>query len=78
MNKLVINTATNELFMAIKKGDEVFFKTLNSKMHHNETMILEIDSLLKSCGLELKNIDEIGVVVYMNLIWWMLILKKLN
>lgn len=63
MNKLVINTATDELFMALKIGDELFFKSINSKMHHNETMLPEIDCLLKEHNLTINDINEIGVVI---------------
>ena len=63
MNKLVINTATDELFIALQKGDEIFSHSINSVMHHNETMLIEIDKLLKANDLEIKDINELGVVI---------------
>ena len=63
MNKLVINTATDELFIVLQKGEELFSKSINSKMHHNETMLPEIDLLLKENNVDIKEIDELGVVI---------------
>ncbi len=63
MNKLVINTATDELFIVLSKDNELFSKSINSKMHHNETMLPEIDLLLKANDVDIKDIDEFGVVI---------------
>ena len=63
MNRLVINTATDELFIALQMGDKVFSHSINSVMHHNETMLTEIDKLLKANELTIKDIDELGVVI---------------
>ncbi len=63
MNKLVINTATNELFIAVNKGGEIFSVSINTKMHHNETMLTEIDALLNRNQLTIKDINEFGVVI---------------
>lgn len=63
MKKLVINTATDELFIVLKKGNEIFSKIINSKMHHNETMLPQIDEILKEQDLDINDIDEFGVVI---------------
>ena len=63
MNKLVVNTANDELFVVLQKDNSVFFKSCASKMHHNEIMFSIIDELLKENGLEIGDIDEFGVVV---------------
>ena len=63
MNKLLINTATDELFIVLKKDNEIFSQVINSKMHHNETMLPVIDELLKKCKVDINQIDEFGVVV---------------
>ena len=63
MKKLVINTATDELFIVLQKDNEIFSASINSKMHHNETMLPEIDKLLKEHGVEIGQIDEFGVVI---------------
>lgn len=63
MNKLIINTANDELFIVLKKGDEIFSQSINSKMHHNETMLPVIDQLLKEKEVEIGNVDEFGVVI---------------
>ena len=63
MKKLVINTANDELFIALKIGDKVFSKSINSKMHHNETMLPVIDEMLKEHSIEINEINEFGVVI---------------
>ena len=63
MNKLIINTANNELFIVLQKDNEIFSSSLSSTAKHNETMINEIDKLLNENGLNVSNIDEFGVVV---------------
>lgn len=63
MKKLLINTATDELFIVLKKDDEIFSHVINSKMHHNETMLPQIDEILKGHGVEIGEIDEFGVVI---------------
>lgn len=63
MNKLVINTANDELFIVLQKANDLFCKTSNSKMHHNETMLPLIDELLIECDVKIEEIDELGVVI---------------
>lgn len=63
MNKLVINTANEDLNIVLSYKNEVFSHILNSKMHHNETMLPAIDELLKQHCLSIENIDEFGVVI---------------
>ena len=63
MKKLIINTANDELFIVLCKDNEIFSASLNSKMHHNETMLPEIDKILKEKGVEINAIDEFGVVI---------------
>ena len=63
MKKLLINTATDELFIVLVKDNEIFSKSLSSKMHHNETMLPEIDDMLKENGVEVSDIDEFGVII---------------
>ncbi len=63
MNKLLINTANDNLFIVLKKENELFFKRSNSKMHHNETMLPLIDEILNENNIDINNIDEFGVVI---------------
>ena len=63
MNKLVINTANDKLFIVLQYKNNIFSISNNSKMHHNETMLPLIDGLLKKKGLDISQIDEMGVVV---------------
>ena len=63
MNKLVINTATDELFIVLKKGNEVFSKSISSQMHHNETMLPVLDEMLKENNIDINQIEEFGVII---------------
>ena len=63
MNRLLINTANDELFIVLQKDNEIFSRTINSKMHHNETMLPVVDDLLKEHKLEINQINEFGVVI---------------
>ena len=63
MNKLIINTANSELFIVLQKDNEIFSSSLSSSSRHNETMVNEIDKILKDNGLGIADIDEFGVVV---------------
>jgi len=63
MNRLIINTANDELFIVLQEGNNLFSKTINSKMHHNETMLPEIDKILTEHKLKVTDIDDFGVVV---------------
>lgn len=63
MTRLLINTANDELFIVLQKDNEIFSTTLNSKMHHNETMLPEIDKLLMGNGVCVNDVDEFGVVI---------------
>ena len=63
MNKLIINTANEELEIVLSIGDNVFSKSDKSRSHHNETMLPLLDELLKSHNLKIRDIDELGAVV---------------
>lgn len=63
MNRLIINTANDELVIVLTKNNKVFSKIIDSKMHHNETMLPAIDELLKENNIEVNNINEFGVVI---------------
>ena len=63
MNRLIINTANNQLAIILDKEGDAFLKTSEARMHHNETMLPLIDSLLTEHGLRIGNIDQFGVVI---------------
>lgn len=63
MNKLIVNTANDELFIVLKKGNEIFSELIGSKMHHNETMLPKIDEILSNNNLDIQEIEEYGVVI---------------
>ena len=54
MNRLIINTANDKLFVVLQLGDNVFCKINDSKMHHNETMLPLIDQLLNENNVNIK------------------------
>ncbi|MBE5741550.1 MAG: tRNA (adenosine(37)-N6)-threonylcarbamoyltransferase complex dimerization subunit type 1 TsaB [Clostridiales bacterium] len=63
MNRLLINTANEELFIVLQVQDKVFFKTNDTPVKHNEAMLPLIDTLLGENGLKVNDIDEFGVVI---------------
>ena len=63
MNKLIINTANDDLLMVLKTKDQVFFKTSDSKMRHNESMLPLLDELLADSKLKIEDVNEFGVVI---------------
>jgi len=63
MKKLLINTATDELFIVLKKDNEVFSKKISSQIHHNETMLPVLDELLNENNVLINEVDEFGVVI---------------
>ena len=63
MNKLILNTANDELIVVLKKENQLFYEIGESKMHHNEAMLPLIDELLTENGLTIKGVEELGVVI---------------
>lgn len=63
MNRLIINSANEELTLLLCKGNKLFFCAEKNKLHHNEVMLTKIDQLLTSNKLSIADIDEFGVVV---------------
>lgn len=63
MNRLIINTANDKLFIVLQKKNDIFYKLNDSKMHHNETMLPLIDEILRENKIQITDIDEFGVVI---------------
>lgn len=63
MNRLIINTANEELYIVLQVQDALFHRVISSIMHHNETMLPAIDELLTEHSLSIADIDEFGVVI---------------
>ncbi len=63
MNRLILNTANSDLTILLETNGKLFSYVLNSKSHHNETMLPAIDELLKKHKLEINKINEFGVVI---------------
>lgn len=63
MNKLVINTANDNLIVVLQTKAKVFYKINQAKAHHNETMLPLIDELLREAKTTINDIDEFGVVI---------------
>ena len=61
--KLIVNTANDELILSLYHKGKVFSKKNLAKMHHNETMLPLIDELLNENGLNIKEVEEFGVVI---------------
>jgi len=63
MNKLIVNTANEKLFIVLQKENNVFCKENLGKSRHNEIMLPLIDELLKENDLTIQDVDEFGVVI---------------
>lgn len=64
MNILAIDTTSTGLSIALIKGDETFLHTTQiGKSGHSATLMLEIDDMLKSHGVDVKNLDAVAVNV---------------
>lgn len=63
MNKLIINTANEDLIMVLKTSNQIYFEKTDAKIKHNEAMIPLLDELLNKANLKIADINEFGVVV---------------
>jgi len=63
MNKLIINTANENLVMVLSAEGKVYCKISDAKIKHNESMIPMLDELLAEAKIEIKDIQEFGVVI---------------
>ena len=63
MNKLILNTANEELVILLLKNDKLFFSAEKNRQHHNEIMLSKIDEILGNNNLTIADIDEFGAVI---------------
>ena len=63
MNKLIVDTANDVLMIALVKGNQVFSYMGETKSRHNESMLPMIDKILNQNDIDIKDIDELGVVI---------------
>ncbi len=63
MNKLILNTANEELTILLSKNNKLFFSSEKNRQHHNEIMLTKIDEMLKQNKLKVNEIDELGVII---------------
>ena len=63
MNRLIVNTANEKLFIVLQTENNVFCKESEGKARHNEIMLPLIEELLAENNLKIQNIKEFGVVV---------------
>ena len=61
MNSLIINTANEELYIALKLKSKLFSKSVNSILKHNELMLTKIDEILKEANITLKDLSLIHI-----------------
>lgn len=62
-NLLVISSATKKAYLGLKAGEDASFVEIDANCKQSENILVEIDKLLSSKGLEIEDIDAIGVVV---------------
>lgn len=63
MNRLILNTANNDLIVLLNIDDKVYTKIESGVKKHNEIILHLIDEVLKEHSITLNDIDEFGVVV---------------
>lgn len=63
MNKLILNTANNDLIVLLSIDNKVYTKIEGGAKKHNEILLPLIEEVLKENNITLKDIDELGVVV---------------
>ena len=63
MNRLIIDTANDNLLVVLSIDGQVFSHIGQTKARHNESLLPMVDDLLREHGLEIKDINELGVVV---------------
>lgn len=63
MKDLIINSANSNLIVLLNCDGKITYLNEQTIKKHNEVILSLIDNLLKSAGIELKDIDRYGVVV---------------
>lgn len=63
MNRLIINTANENLHIVLTFGDKLFTRDLSSKVRHNEALIPCVEGLLTEAKIQLKDIERFGIIV---------------
>ena len=63
MNYLLINTANEELVIVLYKNGEIFACNERMVKKHNEVLLPKLEELLVKANVQLKDIDEFGVVI---------------
>lgn len=63
MNKLVINTANEDLIIALLLGGNIFSICEKNAKKHNEILIPLVDRILDENRLKIEDINELGVVI---------------
>ena len=63
MNILAIDTTTNNLLVALKKGDKVYKNQPQKTTKHLEVALPQVDFVLNEAGVELSQLDYIAVNV---------------
>ena len=63
MNILAIDTTTDKITLGLKARDEEFFYVGESgSKRHNETLLTQIDFILDKAGINVRELDVVGVV----------------
>ena len=63
MNYLLINTANDELVIALNKDGAIFACNERMVKKHNEVLLPKLDEVLTKAAITLSDIDEFGVVI---------------
>ena len=63
MNILAIDTTTNNLLVAVKKGDRIYKNQPQKTSKHLEVALPQVDFVINEAGIELSDLDYIAVNV---------------
>ena len=63
MNILAIDTTTNNLLIAVKKGDRIYKNQPQKTSKHLEVALPQVDFVINEAGIELSDLDYIAVNV---------------
>lgn len=63
MNYLLINTSNNELVIVLNKNGKIFACNEKDVKRHNEVLLAKLEEVLKMANVQLKDIDEFGIVI---------------
>jgi tRNA threonylcarbamoyl adenosine modification protein YeaZ len=63
MNSIIIDTTADKLLLIVIKGNEVYTFLSGEAKRHTATVLVELDKLLKTANICIRDVQNIGVIV---------------